>query len=213
MKAIAPTPATAPIEDAEDQPPAQVAPVLHVRNDGVQVTARRCQRPGCPAHQPNAQACWGSSPAASAKAVSAVTVELHSVHGTRPTMAVISCLRSIRDLVDSQRPRGEREIVVSRRLPRAIARRTSFLATNRSHSRVAVDGWIESSSASSPTSRGPPAARTTNARYCGKVTSASTARRATGQRRPPTPRTATRTASVTSWMSSSTTVVSLQLLS
>ena len=96
--------------DAQHQPLPQVAPILHVRNDRVQVTATRCHRPGCPAHQPNAQACWGSSPAASAKAVSAVTVELHSVRGTRPTMAVISCLRSIRDLVDSQRPRGEREI-------------------------------------------------------------------------------------------------------
>ena len=70
-------------------------------------------------------------------------------------------------------PSAERLINVSRRLPRDTARRTSFLLTNRSHNLVAVEACTARASASCPTCCGPRDARTTNARYWGRVTSVS----------------------------------------
>ena len=54
-------------------------------------------------------------------------------------------------------------------------RLTSRFATSRSHRRVIVEGWTPSASASSPGRCGPRLASTTSARYCGNVTSSSTA--------------------------------------
>lgn len=95
------------------------------------------------------------------------------------TFAMIDAIsRRLRRVTSAttSRPAAVSKIVTSRRFAGFTRRRAKRLRTSRSHRRVAVDGWIRSSRASSPTFS-PASARssTTNARNCGNVTESSTA--------------------------------------
>ena len=107
-----------------------------------QASTRGAQPAGDAHDQPSVHACCGGSPAASAKATSAATAGSRSSAGIRSTIARISARRTSVTSSTTLRPPADNEIVVSRRLLRSTARRTSWRSTSRSHSRVAVDGWM-----------------------------------------------------------------------
>ena len=89
-----------------------------------------------------------SSPAATRNAVSASMIAARWAAGTLAMIAAISRRRLRVTSRTSARPSSVSTIVTSRRLPGPTDRSASPLRTSRSHSRVAVDGWIRSSLAS-----------------------------------------------------------------
>jgi uncharacterized protein len=123
--------------------------------------------------KPSAVPGSGGSPAASANARKAAVTGSCWASGSAPSSRDSSARRRRATSATSSRPVAVSAIRTARRSPAIRLRRTRPLRTSRSHMRVAVDEFTAKAAASSAVPRGPVAASTTSALYCGSVTSSA----------------------------------------